>query len=147
MTGFSVNMVPNGGTNHGYWLVGSDGGIFNYGLAPFEGSTGSLTLQRPVVGITRTSSNNGYWLVASDGGVFAFNAPFVGSLPGLGLHPAGSGLPHSLNQPIVGMVPSANGQGYYMVAADGGVFASQLHFRRFVSWYRRVFRSSRRGGP
>jgi hypothetical protein len=108
--------------------VGSDGGIFNYGLAPFKGSTGSLTLQRPVVGITRTSSNNGYWLVASDGGVFAFNAPFVGSLPGLGLHPAGSGLPHSLNQPIVGMVPSANGQGYYMVAADGGVFAFNSTF-------------------
>ena len=112
----------------GYWLAGSDGGIFNYGLAPFKGSTGSLALQRPVVGITRTSSNNGYWLVASDGGVFAFNAPFVGSLPGLGLHPAGSGLPDSLNQPIVGMVPSANGQGYYMVAADGGVFAFNSTF-------------------
>ncbi len=112
----------------GYWLVGSDGGIFSYGLAPFEGSAGSLTLQRPVVGITRTPDNNGYWLVASDGGVFAFNAPFVGSLPGLGLHPAGSGLPNSLNAPIVGMVPSANGQGYYMVAADGGVFAFNSTF-------------------
>jgi hypothetical protein len=112
----------------GYWLVGSDGGIFNYGSAPFEGSTGSLSLQRPVVGITRTSSNSGYWLVASDGGVFAFNAPFVGSLPGLGLHPAGSGLPRSLNQPIVGVVPSSNGQGYYMVAADGGVFAFNSTF-------------------
>jgi hypothetical protein len=127
-TGFGVNMVPNGGTNHGYWLVGSDGGIFSYGLAPFEGSTGSLRLQRPVVGITRTPSNSGYWLAASDGGVFAFNAPFVGSIPGLGLHPAGSGLPHSLNQPIVGMVPSPNGQGYYMVAADGGVFAFNSTF-------------------
>jgi hypothetical protein len=127
-SGFSVNMVPNGDTNHGYWLAGSDGGIFNYGLAPFAGSTGSLKLQRPVVGITRTPSNNGYWLAASDGGVFAFNAPFVGSIPGLGLHPAGSGLPHSLNQPIVGMVPSPNGQGYYMVAADGGVFAFNSTF-------------------
>jgi hypothetical protein len=128
VTGLSVNLVPKGGTNHGYWLVGSDGGIFNYGLASFEGSTGSLKLQRPVVGITRTPGNNGYWLVASDGGVFAFNAPFVGSLPGLGLHPAGSGLPHSLDQPVVGMVPSASGQGYYMVAADGGVFAFNSTF-------------------
>jgi hypothetical protein len=128
MTNFGVNMVPSGGTNHGYWLVGSDGGIFNYGLAPFKGSTGSLRLQRPVVGITRTPSNSGYWLAASDGGVFAFNAPFVGSIPGLGLHPSGSGLPNSLNQPIVGMVPSPNGQGYYMVAADGGVFAFNTTF-------------------
>ena len=52
----------------------------------------------------------------------------MGSLPGLGLHPAGSGLPHSLNQPIVGIVPSANGQGYYMVASDGGVFAFNSTF-------------------
>jgi hypothetical protein len=109
--------------SHGYWLVGSDGGIFTFGSAQFQGSTGSLRLQRPVVGITPTPAESGYWLVGSDGGVFAFNAPFVGSIPGLGLHPAGSGLPNSLNKPIVGIVPSANGQGYYMVASDGGVFA------------------------
>ena len=41
----------------------------------------------------------------------------------LGLHPAGSGLPNSLDAPIVGMVPSADGGGYFMVASDGGVFA------------------------
>jgi hypothetical protein len=125
---FRVSMISGGEANSGYWLVGSDGGIFNFGGAGFYGSTGSLKLQRPVVGITPTSSNNGYWLVASDGGVFAYNAPFVGSLPGLGLHPAGSGLPNSLDQPIVGIVPSANGQGYYMVAADGGVFAFNSTF-------------------
>ena len=48
---------------------------------------------------------------------------FYGSIPGLGIAPAGSGLPHSLNAPIVGMVPSADGGGYFMVASDGGVFA------------------------
>jgi hypothetical protein len=115
-------------TGHGYWLVGSDGGIFTFGQAKFYGSTGSLTLQRPVVGITPSSSEDGYWLVASDGGIFAFNVPFVGSLPSLGLHPAGSGLPNSLNEPIVGLVPSANGKGYYMVASDGGVFAFNASF-------------------
>ena len=65
----------------------------------------------------------GYWLVASDGGIFSFgNAGFYGSIPGLGIAPAGSGLPYSLNAPIVGMVPSADGGGYFMVGADGGVF-------------------------
>jgi len=39
------------------------------------------------------------------------------------LRPAGSGLSNSLNAPIVGMVPSADGGGYFMVASDGGVFA------------------------
>ena len=109
---------------HGYWLVGSDGGIFTFGSAQFHGSTGSLQLQRPVVGIVPTQSRSGYWLDASDGGIFAFgDAGFYGSIPGLGLHPAGSGLPNSLNAPIVGMVPSADGGGYFMVASDGGVFA------------------------
>ena len=34
----------------GYWLVASDGGIFSYGNAQFEGSTGKLVLNKPVVG-------------------------------------------------------------------------------------------------
>ena len=110
-------------TTHGYWLVGSDGGIFTFGSAQFYGSTGSLHLQRPVVGIVPTADKGGYWLDASDGGVFAFDAGFYGSIPGLGFNPAGSGLAHSLDAPIVGMVPSADGDGYFMVASDGGVFA------------------------
>ena len=109
---------------HGYWLVGSDGGIFTFGSAQFYGSTGNLRLQRPVVGITPTRDRGGYWLVASDGGIFSFgDSGFYGSIPGVGLHPAGSGLPNSLRAPIVGMVPSSDGGGYFMVASDGGVFA------------------------
>jgi hypothetical protein len=131
LTGTAIALVdipppppPPPAAKHGYWLVGSDGGIFTFGSANFFGSTGSLKLQRPVVGITPTASKSGYWLVASDGGIFAFgDAPYVGSIPGLGLHPAGSGQPHSLNAPIVGMVPSSTGAGYFMVASDGGVFA------------------------
>ena len=110
---------------HGYWLVGSDGGIFSFGDAGFHGSTGALVLQRPVVGITPTSDRAGYWLVGSDGGVFAFgDSGYHGSLPGLGFAPAGdtSGRP-ALAAPIVAMVPSSDGAGYFMVAADGGVFA------------------------
>ena len=33
----------------GYWLVGSDGGIFTYGDAAFYGSPGSLALNKPIV--------------------------------------------------------------------------------------------------
>ena len=124
VTGAPTPPPPPPAPQHGYWLVGSDGGIFTFGSALFYGSTGSLRLQRPVVGITPTTDRGGYWLVASDGGTFAFgDAGFYGSIPGLGLHPAGSGLPNSLNAPIVGMVPAADGQGYFVVASDGGVFA------------------------
>ncbi len=34
----------------GYWLVASDGGVFAFGDAHFDGSTGGLTLNKPVVG-------------------------------------------------------------------------------------------------
>ncbi len=108
----------------GYWLVGSDGGIFSFGQAHFYGSMGGIPLQRPVVGITPTHDKHGYWLVASDGGIFSFgDSNYYGSIPGLGLHPADSGVPNSLDAPIVGMVPSSDGNGYFMVASDGGVFA------------------------
>jgi hypothetical protein len=122
--------VTSPSTTHGYWLVGSDGGIFSFGSAQFYGSAGSLKLQRPVVGIVPTRDNNGYWLDASDGGIFAYgDTQFYGSIPGLGLHPAGSGLPNSLNAPIVAMVPSVDDGGYFMVASDGGVFAfGDAHF-------------------
>jgi Peptidase A4 family len=124
---FTISYVP---LPHGYWLVGSDGGIFTFGTALFYGSTGSLHLQRPVVGIVPTADRGGYWLDASDGGVFSYgDTQFYGSIPGLGLHPAGSGQPNSLNAPIVGMVPSHDDNGYFMVASDGGVFAfGDAHF-------------------
>ena len=126
----TTNIVVAAPSPHGYWLVGSDGGIFTFGSAAFYGSTGSLRLQRPVVGIVPTANRGGYWLDASDGGVFSFgDTQFYGSIPGLGLHPAGSGLPNSLNAPIVGMVPSIDDGGYFMVARDGGVFAfGDAHF-------------------
>ena len=115
---------PPAAAAKGYYLAGSDGGIFTFGGAQFYGSTGSLKLQRPVVGITATANRGGYWLVASDGGVFSFgDAGFYGSLPGLGLAPAGTVGGKDLNAPIVGMVPSFDGGGYFMVASDGGVFA------------------------
>jgi hypothetical protein len=32
-------------------LVASDGGVFSFGDAAFHGSTGALTLNRPIVGV------------------------------------------------------------------------------------------------
>ncbi len=127
----AISTPPAGATaatthlqSHGYWLVGRDGGVFSFGSARFYGSTGSLRLQRPVVGITATPDHRGYWLVASDGGVFAFgDAGYYGSLPGLGFAPAGTKRTPRLNKAIVGIVPSRDGRGYFMVASDGGVFA------------------------
>ena len=97
----------------GYWLVGSDGGIFTYGTAAFHGSTGNLALNQPIVGLAASPSGNGYWMVASDGGIFTFgDAGFFGSTGAV-----------RLNQPIVGMAPTPTGRGYWLVASDGGIFS------------------------
>ena len=67
-----------------------------FGGAQFYGSTGSMRLNKPVVGMAATPDGNGYWLVASDGGVFAYgDAGFYGSTGSI-----------TLNKPIIGMIPS-----------------------------------------
>jgi hypothetical protein len=101
--------TPDGG---GYWLVASDGGIFNYGDAAFYGSTGSIQLNKPIVGMAATPDGKGYWLVASDGGIFNYgDASFYGSTGSI-----------QLNKPIVGMAATPDGSGYWLVASDGGIF-------------------------
>ena len=111
-----VGMTPTADAN-GYWLVASDGGIFDYGDAGFYGSTGSIRLNQPVVGMSVSASGHGYTLVATDGGVFTFgDAGFFGSIPGV-LAPG-----QQLNKPIEGIVTTPDGGGYWMVASDGGIF-------------------------
>ena len=114
----------------GYWLVAADGGVFDFGNAQFHGSTytygitglsGSHPLNAPIVSIIGTPSGSGYWLVAADGGVFDFgNAQFFGSTYTYGI--TGLSGKRPLNAPIVGAVAAPDGNGYYLVGADGGVF-------------------------
>jgi hypothetical protein len=100
-------------TSAGYRFVASDGGIFAYGDASFQGSAGANSLNKPIVAMAATPTGNGYWLVASDGGIFAYgDAAFMGSAGSL-----------KLNQPIVGIAPTVTGNGYWLVASDGGIFA------------------------
>ncbi len=74
--------TPDG---EGYWLVAADGGVFSFGDAPYEGSTGGLVLVAPIVSVAPTPDGEGYWLVAADGGVFSFgDAAFYGSAAGKG---------------------------------------------------------------
>jgi hypothetical protein len=106
-------------TSSGYDLVGSDGGVFVFPTGSsggFYGSLPGLGVQvNDIVGMVPTADDQGYFLVGSDGGVFAFgNAPFLGSLPGLGVKPA---------QPITGIVPTGTDGGYFLVGRDGGVYA------------------------
>jgi hypothetical protein len=106
----TASTSPDG---QGYWLVASDGGIFSFGSAAFHGSTSTLPLNRPIVGMAATPDGRGYWLVASDGGIFSGgDATFHGSTGAM-----------VLNRPIVGMAATPDGRGYWLVASDGGVFS------------------------
>jgi hypothetical protein len=108
----AVSPAIDAGPGGGYWMVGADGGIFNYGSAQYDGApVGSLNA--PVVGMAATPDGGGYWLVAADGGIFNYgDAPYLGS--------AGS---ITLNSPIVGMAATPDGKGYWLVASDGGIFS------------------------
>jgi hypothetical protein len=99
----------------GYWMAGTDGSVFSFGGAPFEGSLPGLGVHvNNIVSIVPTSDSKGYWMIGSDGGVFAFgDAGFVGSLPGL----------HVTVSNVVGAVPTSTGKGYWMIGSDGGAFA------------------------
>ena len=66
----------------GYRLVASDGGVFCFGDAAFDGSTGGLRLVAPIAGAEGDPA--GYRLLARDGGVFTFGqSRFLGSAAGM----------------------------------------------------------------
>jgi predicted RNA-binding protein with TRAM domain len=105
----SAGVVPHGA---GYWLVASDGGIFSFGDAQFYGSTGALSLVKPIVGMSVTPDGKGYIMVASDGGVFTFgDAQYFGSAAGVA------------SSPIVGIALTPDGGGYWMAGTNGQVYA------------------------
>ena len=110
-----VFTYQSSGQSPGYWMVGSDGSLFSFGGAPYEGSLPGLGVHATnVVSIVPTADGRGYWMIGSDGGVFAFgDAGFVGSLPELGVHV----------HDVVAAVPTSDGRGYWMIGSDGGVFA------------------------
>lgn len=107
-------MVGIAATPHGtgYWLVASDGGVFNFGSAHFYGSKGHSHLTAPVVGMAAAPDGGGYWLVTSKGGVFSFgDARFFGS----NVHSHLSGR-------VVAMAATPDGGGYWLVTSRGTVY-------------------------
>jgi hypothetical protein len=98
--------------SHGYWLAGTNGGVFAFGDAHFYGSV-AKSLNDPVVGIVSTPDDGGYWMVAADGGVFTFGgAHYYGSVPGTGTHVTD----------VVGMATTRDGRGYYLMTSTGAVY-------------------------
>ena len=98
----------------GYWLVGSDGGVFTLRRRALprldrqpaaQASPSSASRRRRAARATGSSRPTA---ASSRSATRAFH----GSTGGL-----------RLNQPIVGMAPTPSGHGYWLVAADGGIFS------------------------
>ncbi|MCA1844660.1 MAG: hypothetical protein LC792_16000, partial [Actinobacteria bacterium] len=126
----SLSATPTG---KGYWIFTNRGRTIAFGDATFFGDVSALKLNGPVLDSVATPSGKGYYMVASDGGIFAFgDAHFAGSMGGRPLNaPVQSLVPDSdgahgsmggkaLSKPVTGMV--RYGDGYLMVAEDGGIF-------------------------
>ncbi|MFI5040522.1 MAG: CAP domain-containing protein [Acidimicrobiales bacterium] len=103
--------APNPAAASGYYVLGSDGGVFSYG-ASFFGSVPQLGIRASTITMTATPDQRGYWVLGSDGGVFAFgDAHYAGSVPGL----------HVVTSAI-DLKASPSGEGYWILGRDGGVF-------------------------
>lgn len=114
--GRTIKGVARASTKNGYWMVGSDGGVFSFGKAKFYGSEGSYPTNAPMTGMAGgvgADEGKGYRLCGADGGVFCFgNLPYKGSLPGL----------HIATIRVVGIENSGH-DGYYLVDNQGHIFA------------------------
>jgi len=109
--------IADAGTNNGYILAASDGGIFAYGTAAFHGSMGGITLSAPVVGVSSITSNGtdtGYYMVGSDGAVYAF---------GSAQYKGGANSPNTGNTgSFVAIAADPNG-GYWLLDSTGQIYA------------------------
>jgi hypothetical protein len=133
----------------GYWEGASDGGVFTFGNASFQGSLGGQALSSPVVGVAATPDGGGYREVQANGVVSSFGDAVQDSTGPSALRAVGiaatsndlyyeafrggqvlkqartfstfSGPIASLNAPIVGIAATRDGSAW-LVASDGGVF-------------------------
>jgi hypothetical protein len=110
--------IPSNPTPHpslsggsGYWTLGADGGVHNFGSAKTFGSAKLETGDRAVA-LSPTATGNGYWIADSQGAIDPFgDATRFGSTAGM-----------HLNAPVIGMQATPTGKGYWLLARDGGVF-------------------------
>lgn len=95
----------------GYWLVGTDGGVFSFNV-PFYGSRGTELENAKMSTMCADPLNRGYWLFGEDGGVFTFGeVSYYGD-------PVG----HTVS-PIWESAVSPDGRGYAMIDKQGHVYA------------------------
>ena len=118
----SMSALP---MSDGYWIFTDRGRAVAFGAARHHGDVHHLPLNGPIVDSVATPTGAGYYQVGSDGGIFASgDAVFHGSIQTVvdALSP-GTEAVDWLSAPIVGLVTTPDGSGYWLVASDGGTFS------------------------
>jgi hypothetical protein len=112
----------------GYLMVAADGGVFALGDAAFSGSAAGSTSAR-AVGIGALP-DGGYVVAEANGAVAVFSGSVPDSAGGLLQNEPDTshGPIPGLRAPIVGLAVDWVTGGYWLVAADGGVFAYNAPF-------------------
>jgi hypothetical protein len=96
----------------GYWAIGSDGKVFNFGDAPKLGETAST--DNSIVDIEAAPHGIGYWTLNAKGTVSSFGPVLYGSLSAADL---------KTGEKAVSMSGSPTGAGYWIFTNKGRMFA------------------------
>ena len=94
----------------GYWIVASDGGIFTFGDAASTGPWAPRSTSPWWVWPPPRRAGTGWWRRTA--GSSPSTTPFLGSTGAV-----------ELTKPVVAMVATPDGRGYWLFASDGGMFA------------------------
>ena len=139
-TAVAIAARPQG---DGYWVLTSDGDLVARGLAIDLGRVDLATLTKPgerVSTISAAPDGAGLWVFTTAGRVVAFGT----ALPATSLAGTSAILALTLHGPVVDSVAAPSGEGAYLTASDGGVFA--VGSARFVGSLRGVL-TARFGPP
>jgi hypothetical protein len=96
----------------GYWAIGSDGKVYNFGDAPKLGDP--TTTGNSIIDIEAAPHGIGYWTMDSQGIVTAFGPVLYGSLSAADL---------KTGEKAVSMSSSPTGAGYWIFTNKGRMFA------------------------
>ena len=105
-----VGIAPTA-DDHGYRTVNQSGALSDFGDATSLGVP--TPTNGPVVAVRSPTTGAGAWVTAIRRWGVRLRRRRVLRLEGR----------HALNAPVVGMAPTPDGKGYWLVGADGGVFA------------------------
>ncbi len=112
----------------GAWVLGADGRVRTQGNAGFHGDlsdAGAPTLDpgEAPAALSATPDGGGYWIFTNRGRAIAFGAATDHGDLFRVTTPDGTPIADILNGPVIASVATPTGDGYYMIATDGGVFS------------------------